>query len=323
MRKEIVIKVSGMTSNRPGFLQWNPVITGIICLLLFFGVAGAQQLRSPVRIADGSLGEILVSDFQQRAVFALDKTSQTILWSFPVKGVPLAVAGWEDLVFIGNDSTDNVEVYQVKRANKGHGKVLKFLYNLGRTVRKEPGMIQRPADMALDTERQMAFVLDGQAANIKVFNFAGTSLGTLPAPGAAPLAFPAAIGVDPVRREILVSDWGDLNATNPRIMIYDYSGSFRDQITPSDVSSEFVFPRPQGLWVNSQGHIFLVDALLNRVVVFDRDPPHTGVKILGGFGTEPGMLQYPLDVTVDGITGDVFVTNNTPGRVEVYRGGGN
>ena len=105
-------------------------------------------------------------------------------------------------------------------------------------------------------------------------------------------------------------------------MIYDYSGFFLEQINAADLADPYKFPRPQGLWTDRHGHIFLVDALLNKVVVFNRTSPYGGVKTLGSFGAGPGQLRYPLDVVVDRKSGDVFVTNNSSGRVEVYRGGG-
>ena len=79
-----------------------------ICFLWLLGLASlarAQSMDSPMRIAAGPPGEILVSDSVQGKVLALDSTTLTVDWSFDVQGSPMAVAYAANLVFIGNATT--------------------------------------------------------------------------------------------------------------------------------------------------------------------------------------------------------------------------
>ena len=46
------------------------------------------------------------------------------------------------------------------------------------------------------------------------------------------------------------------------------------------------------------------------------------VKNIGERGTDIGQLFYPLDVFVDDVSKDVFVTDNRNGRVTVFRSEG-
>ena len=45
-----------------------------------------------------------------------------------------------------------------------------------------------------------------------------------------------------------------------------------------------------------------------------------GIASLAGHGTGVGELFLPLDVAIDEYEGDIFVTNNRMGRIEVFRG---
>ena len=56
----------------------------LLCLLASASVVRAQFLDSPMRIAGGPPGQILVSDSRQDKVFAIDQESLAPVWSFAV-----------------------------------------------------------------------------------------------------------------------------------------------------------------------------------------------------------------------------------------------
>ena len=237
----------------------------------------------------------------------------------------MAVAFAANLVFIGNASAQNVEVYRLKGTPKGPGKTLEFLYNLGFTPSGQPGTIQAPSDIDLDKGSGLAFVLDSRDRKVKVFDFAGNVVSTFPALGDPQLLSPTAIAVDPVRQEVLVSDYGDPNGSftanvPARIMIYSYYGAFLSKIDGGVTNTDAQFDRPQGLATDGQGHIFMAESVLGQVFVFDRN---TGavLKKLGSFGDGPGQLELPLDLFLEK-NGDLFVTNNMLKRIEVFRAAG-
>jgi DNA-binding beta-propeller fold protein YncE len=69
--------------------------------------------------------------------------------------------------------------------------------------------------------------------------------------------------------------------------------------------------------VDSDGHIWVADAFLNYVQVFD-EAAHL-VGYMGGGGTYPGQFSVPAGVFVDVKTNRVFVTEQYPGRMQVFR----
>ncbi len=325
MRDKCEVGVSMQGASVGRFHLKACTAAGILWLVSYACVAAAQFLDSPMRIAEGPPGQMLVSDSRQDKVFAIDETSLAPVWGFDVPGTPMAVAYAANLVFIGNASTHNVEVYRLKGSQKGPGKTLEFFLNLGLAPAGVPGNVQTPSDVDLDKDSQLAFVVDGGERKVKVFDFAGNFVSAFPALGDPPLLSPTAIAVDTLRHEVLVSDYGDPNGSftanvPARIMIYSYSGMFLNKIDGGVNNPDYQFDRPQGLATDGQGHIFMAESVAGQVFVLDRT---TGAVVnkLGSFGDGPGQLELPLDLILEK-NGDLFVTNNMLKRVEVFRGAG-
>ncbi len=272
-----------------------------------------RQLESPVRITSGRHGRVLVSDFlaQTLVEFRLKGTELYRRGELALDGPPLGVAFVTNQIFIGDAATGSVDVY---RANG------KWLYALG-----GPGAFTDPTDIAADAHRDLVFVLDGRGRAIHVFDVkARASLRTISGPGLGEydLQNPTAIAVDPRRREVLVSDYGEptVRTAPPRIKIFSYDGAPLAAISGKQGMLGQRFSRPQGLAVDGAGHIFMVEAVAGEVQVLDRESGEL-VTTLGSFGTRPGELWLPLDIVLDE-NRNVLVTNNRPGRIEVYAGGG-
>ncbi len=264
-------------------------------------------LTHPVRISQDLDGNLFVSDYSQRFIYTLDGSDFRIKKAFEVSGRPLGVAWGKGRLFVGNETTRSVEVFNTSG---------KMQYNLD-------GEVLKPTDIAFDGERGLVFVVDGYGKSVKVFDAKGPFLYVIPKEGVPQegLVNPTGIALDPGRGEVVVSDFGDTIARIPAaIKVYDYDGIFRFKISGA-VQGDFLFSRPQGLAVGPAGNVFMVDSMLGKVLVFDRTSG-LGLKVLGSFGTEPGQLKLPLDVVVAPATGDVFVTNSRNDRVEAFRGGG-
>lgn len=307
-------------------------------LLLFFAVCtsvGAQAPASPRRITALDKQTILVTDLDadlQGALVALDKNSMQAVWTCAVPGEPLGVAQWKNLFLVGDPPTGNVGVFRMTGTNRGTpcfgaaaGKTLEFLYNLGQTQPGQAGFFQKVNDLALDVDLQRVFVVDTGEKKVKVFDNKGNFLYAFPE-GSPGLLNPTGIAVDEARQEVLVSDYGDPTGgfkprVPARIMIFGYGGNYLGQIDSNPLTPEYFFSKPQGLGVDGLGHIFVVDALLGKVIVFSRESG-TGIKTVGSPGDQPGQLKLPLDLLLDRATGDVFVTSNMTGRVEVFRAAG-
>jgi DNA-binding beta-propeller fold protein YncE len=77
------------------------------------------------------------------------------------------------------------------------------------------------------------------------------------------------------------------------------------------------FARPKGLSVDGDGHIWVSDSFLNYVQIFDQEGHLLGY--LGGGGTYPGQFSVPTGVCVDQKSNRVFVVDQFPGRMQVFR----
>ncbi|MFQ6098516.1 MAG: hypothetical protein ACE5O2_12390 [Armatimonadota bacterium] len=273
------------------------------------------EMESPVRIAVGKKGRLFVSDFFLRVVFELEAGADgaRVERALAIPGRPLGVA-WAggNRLIVGNASTQSVDVYRAKNG--------KWLYSLG-----GPGAVKDPTDIAVDRRRRLAFVLDGYAQTVRVFALRdGSPLHTISAPGPGDhyLQHPTGIAVDPARREVLVSDYGEPTYADspPAVKIFRYNGTHVKTISGQAGMLGQRFSRPQGLAVDGAGRILVVDALAGEVLVLDRETGDV-LQTLGSLGSGPGELWLPLDVVVNREL-QVFVTNNRPRRVEVFQLGG-
>lgn len=274
-----------------------------------FAALAADSMASPVRVATTPRGRLLVSDARRGMILGIDPTTLHPDEGFEVEGIPLAIGLLGKRVFVGNVSKRTIEVYSA------HGGFLQRSFG--------PGVVEHPTDLAVDKVLGLVFVLDGSTKQVRVFDTRGASRGTISGPGTGPqwLQVPTAIAVDGVTGEVLVSDYGT-PGDHAAIKIFDYDGNWLAEISGAGdcgvLGCTGGFSRPQGLEVDGQGRVYLVDALLAQVLVFDRGTLEL-VATMGSRSGAPG-LRVPLDLAI-GIDGDLFVTSNRTRTVEVFYGG--
>lgn len=81
-----------------------------------------------------------------------------------------------------------------------------------------------------------------------------------------------------------------------------------------------ILDNPSGMAVNTaQGRIYVVSTRSHRVEVFSLEGGH--LFGFGGRGKEPGMLNFPTDIALDG-RGDLYVLDSGNFRVQVLTGEG-
>lgn len=267
-----------------------------------------DQFLSPARLSSGPSGILLVTDYRAQAVFMVSRANTAkVVRSFSIDGRPLGIAWARGRIYVGNETTGAIEVYNPAG---------KRMYTLGTA----PGSVKQPSDIAVDASRGLVFVVDGQEKRIRVFGLKGSELTAISGIGAGSLVNPIGIALDRMREEILVSDYGHpADSSGERapslVHIFDYDGN-----KIAEISGSGLFSRPQGLAVE-EGNIYLADGMLGQVLVLDRSSGAL-VATMGEFGTGPGQLQLPLDVVIDPSSKDVYVTNNRAARIEVFEGGG-
>ena len=76
------------------------------------------------------------------------------------------------------------------------------------------------------------------------------------------------------------------------------------------------FSRPKGIGIDSDGHVYVVDAAFNNFQIFDE----TGQLLLfiGGEGNAPGQFQLPAGMYVDE-KDRIYVVDSFNFRVQVFQ----
>jgi DNA-binding beta-propeller fold protein YncE len=246
---------------------------------------------------------LLVSDYFQGLVFGVDPVTRLPDDGFIVEGRPMAVAQLKNRILVGNASKKTIEVYGTDGRRRGY-------FAAG------PGSVELPTDLAVDSDANRVFAVDGGRRVVLIYNGKGVLLKTI-----AGFMNPVGVGLDPIREEILVSDYGVMNGDYSRVLIFDYDGTPLGEISGKGSCHWFSgctggFSTPQGVAADGQGRVFVVDSFLGQVLVFDR---YTGDLIghLGEFGQGPGQLSVPLDLVLAS-SGNIFVTSSQTGAVEVF-----
>ena len=268
-----------------------------------------DNIHTPMRMAGTPEGRMLVADPQGRMILRVDPAYVLPDQGFEARGKPLSVALLGDAIFVGNSEDRRIDVYDAI----GGG----YRSSFG------AGLIERPADLVADTGLALLFVLDTKTREITVFEPDGTVLRTISGPGSSDnqLLSPTALGLDRVRGEVLVSDYGP-QAGPATVKIFTYDGAYVGLIDGTGscgmLGCSGGFSRPQGIFVRGD-QLFFTDGLLASVEVYDRTNLNP-VASLGGRNAGYPELRLPTDVFVsDG--GDVFAASYQSGSVEVFPGG--
>lgn len=277
-----------------------------------------NQLRYPLRIAEGPKGLLYVTDAMVGSVFILNRQLKPV---GELKGLdrPLGVVvtkrGW---IYVGNDGRDNVEVYN-RRGRK--------LGAIG------AGTLRMPNDLALDSRGRL-YVVDSLSNVVRVFDARGRLVRNIggPGDGIGGLSFPCSVAI--VSRsdsesgtkttEVCVADQG-----HKKIQIFDLKGNFLRAYDEQQSGGVFgmgmgwgstpLFVRLQALAVDGEGQLHAIDCYTHKVTVLD---VATG-QVLGSygeFGSGPGQLKLPLDIYITR-RGDVVVANAENHRVEFIEAG--
>jgi len=175
------------------------------------------------------------------------------------------------------------------------------------------GLAMHPATGELfvaDSGGHQVLVYDGATGDwLRSFGMQGSEAGELQSP--------QALAVDPVLNQVIVADVDNFNAE-----IFDATTGiaqdrFGYRIAYLPMSTVAWFARSEGLAVDACGNIYVADALMGTVRVFDsagdeldiNNPPIT-------FGTGAGEVRLPVDVMIDGAK--LYVSSSGNAAVEVY-----
>lgn len=247
---------------------------------------------TPVRITFASAGQLLTSDYQTQTLQLYNSSTLAPESSFTVNGSPLAVGSYQENIFVGNETSQCVEVYNRADGTK--------LFELG----EGPGSIPVPNDLAIDTKNKWVFVVDSTNKRIAIFSVDGPFLFSITDTA---LIRPTAVVLDETNELLYVSDFG---ATIGSILVFTYGGDYVRSI-------QGAFSRPQGLALDDNNHLFVTDALLGQVLTFDLTTD-LEVHRFGSQGTYAGPHKMPMDLVFKQDSQVIYVTDHLAGKIDRF-----
>ena len=102
---------------------------------------------------------------------------------------------------------------------------------------------------------------------------------------------------------------------NFRIQVFDLDGMFRSNFGKlGDGTGDF--SKPKGIAVDSEGHIYVVDAEFDVVQIFDKQGKL--LLIFGGSGTQEGQFFLPAGIFIDE-KDKIYVCDSYNSRVQIFQ----
>ncbi len=255
------------------------------------GVVADRKGR--VYVADPAARRVHVFDKEKRKYRFIDEVDKQFL-QFPIN--------------VALDDKDNLYIVD------GVRKRVFALTNAGKLKRSygEQGQLQRPSSAAVDTEREMLYVVDPPSHDIKVFGLADGKLKRVIGKrgvGPGEFNFPAWLALDREGR-LYVTD-----SLNGRIQILSPEGKPLSAVGRfGDGSGNF--SSPKGVALDSEEHLYVTDSGFDNIQIFDNSG-----RLLLYFGTSgqvPGSFWMPAGIFIDHHD-KIYVADAYNRRVQVYQ----
>jgi len=106
-----------------------------------------------------------------------------------------------------------------------------------------------------------------------------------------------------------------MDSFNFRVQIFDKDGKFIKKFGGVGTGLG-MFSKPKGIAIDSEGHIYVVDAAFNNVQIFDTE----GRLLLffGEMGNRPGQFWLPAGMAIDK-DDNIYVADQYNRRINVYK----
>ncbi len=251
------------------------------------GVAVSDRER--LAVADGNGAAVHIIDLHER--------THTMISGFGDErfGAPVGVTWADDLLYVSDAERGEIVVLDAAGA---------FLSRFGSDV------LRRPVGIAYARARDALYVADGDAHCVRVFDRDGNLRNTIGNRGEAPGEFnyPSHIACSGDR--LLVTDSG-----NFRVQLMDLDGNVRSVIgKKGNAAGDFALPK--GVAIDSEGHVYVVDARFENVQMFDGRGQL--LMALGGEGREPGRFWLPAGIMIDD-QDRIWVADGGNRRIQVFQ----
>lgn len=264
-------------------------------------------LQRPTAGAVDARGRIYVTDPSRRGVFVFDEAAGELsVWEQATPGIAFVAPS-------GIAPNGNGEVF-VADADLG------LVARLDRDGNPRPpiglGLLKRPTGLARDAERDILYVADTYAHDVKAFDRDGRLVATLGRRGEAPGEFNYPTHLAFARGELYVTD-----TMNSRVQVLRPDGS----AAPRRIGTRGLFignlVRPKGVAVDGEGNVYVIESFYDTLLVFNRDGEF--LMPIGGTGVATGRFYLPSGVWTDE-RNRVYIADMFNGRVVVFSflGGG-
>lgn len=180
----------------------------------------------------------------------------------------------------------------------------------GRICNKQ---LLRPTGLARDAGRQLLFVVDSKAHDIKVFDDAGQLVRTLGRHGEGEGEFNGPTYLSLADDKLYVSD-----TLNARIQVIDEQGRYiksygRRGLYLGDT------PRPKGVATDRDGNVYIVESYYDYLLIFNDKGDF--LLPIGGTGNAIGRFFLPAGVWIR--NDRIYVADTFNGRVMIFQYLGN
>jgi DNA-binding beta-propeller fold protein YncE len=252
-------------------------------------------------------GTVLVTDPSQNQIVRFDAAGN-LLGTWPVADGPLGIAAHPDgRYFVSLRDVGKVAIYDASFSFQGY---------LGAG---DPQVtFVRPTDIDVASDTGNIYVVDAEADKVYGFSPAGARLLKFGSRGGnnGQFRYPSAIAVDEPRGRLIVADHD-----NFRIQVFTTAGAHRLSFGarnkyPPGAPAEGWVPRTQGLAVDATGRIYVADAMMSTVRLFDS----TGKELskLLQYGSAPGDLRTPCDIALNSAGTRYYVVSTNTSSVEIH-----
>lgn len=269
----------------------------------------AESLRRPVAVYADAF-RVYVTDGHQSSssqaarVFIFDRGDRrlTILGD----GVPAADA--VKLIAPSGIAVDAAGVLFVADARQGRV----FGYDRNGALLMEfgkRGEFSSPAGLAIDRDRNLLYVADAHARQVKVFTTLGTPVVEIGASSHHRLTGAAAVALDAAGQVYVLDD------RSRKVQVYDHEGAYlRGFSIAGERPGAPLMPR--SIAVDSAGRVYISDSVMNVIMIFDGNGRL--IKTWGRSGALAGDFLTPLGIFIDR-NDAIYVVDQSNNRVQVFR----
>ncbi|MGD2108402.1 MAG: multiheme c-type cytochrome, partial [Phycisphaerae bacterium] len=268
----------------------------------FDGTVGGMTF--PGRVASAG-GVVYVTDLGESAVHEVSGGIVSATYSIPEAPVGIAIHPSNGKIYVSR-MDGAVGIYDAAFALQG-------------TLDPTPMTMVAPNDIAVHPNTGEVYVVDSGGHQVLVFSgFTDTLARAWGAEGSGLGEFrtPQAVAIDAALDHVLVAD-----TDNFRVQVFDAAGLVQYKFGYKTLfASETVawFARSEGIAVDDCSNVYVSDALMGTVRVFsslgqELDPSFVPVL---DFGVDPGDLEVPIDVAIDG--GGMYVVSTGASALNTY-----